>query len=256
MGWTLTPLGDRALVAELQPGHGSEDWMRMAAAADWLRQAGLAWIVDVIPAYSTVTVVYEPSAVGRDGQPAYSAAEREIERLLAAAGADWTGEPKVITIPVCYGGMCGPDLADCALRSGMSEAEFILAHAEAFYRVALVGFVPGFPYMAGLPPRLAQPRHGSPRPRVAAGSVGIAGEQTGVYPLAVPGGWQLIGRTPLRLFDASRREPAMLRAGDRVSFVPIDEEQYRRIEQEMAAAVCSSSAEGNGNAAERGGDRV
>ncbi len=228
--------------------------MRMAAAADRLRQSGLNWIVDVIPAYSTVTVVYEPSALKWDGHPVYSAAEREIGKVLAAPAAHWKNEESIFNIPVCYGAENGPDLTACALRSGMSEDEFVRAHAEASYQVALVGFVPGFPYMSGLPPRLAQPRHVTPRRRVPAGSVGIAGGQTGIYPLEVPGGWQLIGRTPLRLFNASRREPAMLKAGDRVSFVPIDEEQYRHLEEKLAAEAGSQPySRSISNMAEQGG---
>jgi inhibitor of KinA len=112
----------------------------------------------------------------------------------------------------------------------MSMEQFVQEHAAAAYTVALIGFVPGFPYLAGLPQQIAQPRRHNPRPRVPAGSVAIGGGQTGVYPLDVPGGWQLIGRTPLRLFDASRLEPALLRAGDSVRFVPIDEDQFVALE--------------------------
>ncbi|GFN31115.1 5-oxoprolinase subunit PxpB [Paenibacillus xylaniclasticus] len=253
MKWNLSPLGDRALVAELQSGQQcSDEWITIAQAAERIRRAGLLWVVDVIPAYSTVTVVYEPMRLWGSSETAFMAAKRELSSLLSAPAADWKNEARELRIPVCYGGERGPDLAACAARSGVSEADFVRMHAEVSYQVALVGFVPGFPYLAGLPQRLAQPRHDSPRARVPAGSVGIAGGQTGIYPLTVPGGWQLIGRTPLRLFDAVRREPAMLRAGDRVVFIPIDEEQYRHIEEELAAAANKAAADGSGN--KRGGE--
>ena len=119
-----------------------------------------------------------------------------------------------------YGGEDGPDLANVARHSGLTEKQVVELHASVEYVVWFLGFQPGFPYLGGLPERLAMPRHAEPRLRVPAGSVGIGGAQTGVYPLATPGGWQLLGRTPLALFDPMRQEPVLLRAGDRVRFVP------------------------------------
>ncbi|MWC29021.1 5-oxoprolinase subunit PxpB [Paenibacillus sp. MMS18-CY102] len=235
MGWNISPLGDRALIAEWEEAGEAGDWRLMAAAADMLRDNKLHGIIDVIPAYATVTVVYDPIliALGRpDGCEPYALIASMIGKMLANVAAVQRPDVRHMEIPVCYGGSMGPDLEEAAARSGLRAEQFIRAHAEAVYTVALVGFVPGFPYMAGLPEILAQPRLSSPRPRVPAGSVGIGGGQTGIYPLAVPGGWQLIGRTPLRLFDARREQPALLRAGDQVQFVPIDEARFRELERE------------------------
>ncbi|HET9482549.1 MAG TPA: 5-oxoprolinase subunit PxpB, partial [Xanthomonadales bacterium] len=129
--------------------------------------------------------------------------------------------PRTVVIPVCYGGDSGPDLDAVAKHTGLSAHDVVARHAAGDYRVAMLGFQPGFPYLIGLDPALATPRHATPRPRVAAGSVGIGGAQTGVYPREAPGGWQLIGRTPLALFDAARKPPALLAPGDRVRFEAI-----------------------------------
>ena len=129
-------------------------------------------------------------------------------------------QSRLMTIPVIYGGEDGPDLANVALHSGLTEQQVVELHASVEYVVWFLGFQPGFPYLGGLPERLAMPRHAEPRLRVPAGSVGIGGAQTGVYPLATPGGWQLLGRTPLALFDPLRQEPVLLRSGDRVRVVP------------------------------------
>ena len=130
---------------------------------------------------------------------------------------------------MCYGGELGPDLTVVAAFSGLSEAEVIAVHAESTYRVYMLGFLPGFAYLGSVDERIAIPRRESPRLRVPAGSVGIAGRQTGVYPLPAPGGWQLIGRTPTRLFDLARAEPFLLRPGDQVRFAAVSESEFRRL---------------------------
>ena len=133
--------------------------------------------------------------------------------------SDAASEP-ALEISVRYGGADGPDLADVAARHGLTPADVVELHAGARYRVLFLGFAPGFAYMGGLPAAIATPRRPTPRERVPAGSVGIAGEQTGVYPLAMPGGWNLIGRTDARLFDPDRSQPALFRPGAVVRFVP------------------------------------
>lgn len=139
---------------------------------------------------------------------------------------------RTVVIPVCYGGEFGPDLEEVARFHGMTEDEVIAIHAQGRYRVYMIGFAPGFAYLGGLSPEIATPRRATPRTHVPAGSVGIAGNQTGVYPLATPGGWQIIGRTPLALFRPHHEEPSLLRAGDIVQFCPITEEQYRMWDDE------------------------
>ena len=170
-------------------------------------------------------------AIGDDFPAGYRLVARHIARVLAhLQGADELPAPsRVVEIPVCYGGEFGEDLSFVAARAGLSVDDVIARHAAASYRVAMLGFSPGFPFLLGLPPELACARRDTPRRAVAAGSVGIAGGQTGVYPVESPGGWQLIGRTPLALFDAQGDPPALLQPGDGVRFVAIAEAEFERM---------------------------
>ncbi|WP_411349908.1 5-oxoprolinase subunit PxpB [Paenibacillus sp. WLX2291] len=145
---------------------------------------------------------------------------------IAVAADDLKVEHTVVEIPVCYGGDYGPDLAHVAAHNGLTEQEVIALHSGGDYLVYTLGFAPGFPYLGGLSKQLATPRRDTPRVRIPAGSVGIAGMQTGIYPLETPGGWQLIGRTPLSLFRPHRQPPALLSSGNRLVFRPISEQQY------------------------------
>ena len=142
--------------------------------------------------------------------------------LIDASESLSSTSPTMVEIPVCYEMACAPDASDIARIHGISHAELMRLHSDAKYRVEFIGFAPGFGYLSGLPGQLNTPRLDTPRPRVPAGSVGIAGNQTGVYPGNTAGGWRLIGRTPLRMFDAAREKPSLLSRGDRVRFVPID----------------------------------
>lgn len=171
---------------------------------------GLAGLRDVVPTDSAVDLVIDPLA---DVGP------RDIARRLASGAGRAAAEPRQHEIPVRYGGRDGPDLAEVAKLANMTEAEVIAAHTSASFVVAFLGFAPGFGYLTGLPERLRVPRLASPRPRLEAGSVGLAGPYTGVYALPGPGGWQIIGRTDAVMFGVEREEPALLRAGDVVRFV-------------------------------------
>jgi len=228
----ISPLGDSALVVRRREGNG-EDWAIMGNWASLLRESRKAWIVDIVPAYDTVTVIYCPNLA--EEKPYHWAAEQVRAILQAGIGTEHrlAGliEQREVVIPVCYGGDHGPDLEVAAYRSGRSVADFIAAHSTGQYLVAMIGFMPGFPYLSGLSPELAQPRLEVPRSQVPSGSVGIGGGQTGVYPVAAPGGWQLIGRTPVCLFSPNRMEPALLRAGDRVKFLPITETEFMNWEE-------------------------
>jgi KipI family sensor histidine kinase inhibitor len=158
--------------------------------------------------------------------------QRRLETAARAAGdapavAEAAG--RQVRIPVCYGGEFGPDLAEVARFAGLDEAGVVARHAGGSYRVFMIGFVPGFAYMGSVDAAIAAPRRASPRPRVPAGSVGIAGAQTGVYPRETPGGWQLIGRTPAALFDPDRAEPCLLAPGDAVRFEAIDRAAFDRL---------------------------
>lgn len=202
---------------------------RLAAAV----RLGLAGQVkEVAPAYRSLLIRFDPLRIGR---PALAA---RVARLLARLpAADPVPPGRVVEVPVHYGGADGPDLPLVGAQAGLSPAEVVALHAAPLYRVFMLGFTPGFPYLGGLPPRLATPRLLTPRPRVPAGSVGIAGPQTGVYPVESPGGWRLIGRTSLRLFDPAAARPFLLSPGDRVRFVPVDEAGGRPLEPLPAASA-------------------
>ena len=168
-----------------------------------------------VPAYASVLLPFDPDAL------AETAARAMIRAALRRALAGPTAAPgRLVEVPVRYGGPDGPDLAEVAERTGRSEADVVALHAGPEYRVFLVGFVPGFPYLGVLPEGLALPRRATPRVRIPAGSVAIAGRQTGIYPFATPGGWHLLGRTDAPVWDARRDPPALLAPGDRVRFVP------------------------------------
>jgi inhibitor of KinA len=183
-----------------------------------------AGMEEQVPAYSTLTVFFDPIVVKTvsSNRSALQWVEQYIkEQWQQAQQTTAVTAPRRIEIPVQYGGAGGPDLSVVAQHCGMPEAEVIRLHSQAVYQVYLIGFVPGFAYLGGLPPQLATPRRQTPRPAVAAGSVGIAGQQTGIYPMEIPGGWQLIGRTSLRLFNPQQEPPALLQAGDLISFIPV-----------------------------------
>jgi len=220
----VLPAGDRAFIVEF--GEGIDDEVnarvhRVTRAVDGLTVPG---VLDLVPAYRSLTVHVDPLALGL----------ADVERLLcdprvvASATEPDTGRARVVEIPVVYGGEFGPDLADVASHCGLSVDDVVAVHAAGTYRVFMMGFTPGFPYLGGLSPRLATPRLPSPRTSVPAGSVGIAGQQTGVYPTASPGGWRLIGRTSLRLFDPSADPPCAIEAGDTIRFVPVTSGPFNR----------------------------
>lgn len=195
--------------------------LRVAALVDAVRDAALAPVTDVVPGMTSVVVHHAALGAAR-----VALAER-LEAIVAATGDAAPRVARLVEIPVSYEGAdLSPDLADVAAAHGISPGEVVARHTAAEYVVHMLGFLPGFAYLGGLDPLLHTPRRATPRTRVPAGSVGIGGAQTGVYPLESPGGWQLIGRTPVTLFDAARDEPALLRAGDRVRFAPVAREAY------------------------------
>ena len=214
----IEPLGDAALLVTLgpRPDPGLTARAHRLAAAVELAGAGHAAIGRPVPAHASVLVPFDPLALDSD----------ELENLLRATLAREDAPPRPdddadpLEIPVAYGGADGPDLDELAAARGLRPSDVIERHAAARFRVLFLGFAPGFAYLGGLPPALATPRRPTPRERVPAGSVAIAGEHSAVYPLAMPGGWNLIGRTDTTLFDAQRDPPTPLRPGRIVRFVP------------------------------------
>ncbi len=209
--------GEQGLVVEM--GCGIDPGVNDRVIGFYRHLANLhipGWI-EAIPSYRSILVLFVPSLL-----PKAVLRERllmELERFES----DSSVQVRQVDIPVVYGGLWGPDLSDVAAYAGLEEKEVIQIHSSGDYRVYMLGFTPGFPYLGGLDPRIAMPRLESPRTEIPAGSVGIAGTQTGVYPIASPGGWRLIGRTPLSLFSPENDPPARIQPGDRVRFIPMDE---------------------------------
>jgi inhibitor of KinA len=228
----LYPLGDAAVVLEFGQAIAPATHQLIQAFSKLLDQHPPPGLREYVPAFTTLTVYYDPWVLHELGVLApYAHMASTLRELLPAAQAalaDYVSGP-LVEIPVCYGGHFGPDLGLVASHAQLSQEEVIARHAQPDYLVYMVGFAPGFPYLGGLDEGLATPRRAEPRPLVPAGAVGIAGGQTGIYSLPTPGGWQLIGRTPLRLFDASRARPSLLQAGDRLRFLPISAAEFQRL---------------------------
>ena len=218
------PCGDRAVTVEWGSTIDEHINRQVHAFARKVEALSHPAITEVVPTYRSATVHYRPEVFSYE----------ELKQLLAPlaqGSAEEAEELPVVEIPVCYGGEYGPDLLEVAQHCSLTPEEVIARHTAPTYRIYMLGFTPGFPYLGGMDPSIAAPRRKEPRIHIPAGSVGIAGEQTGVYPIVSPGGWQLIGRTPLRLFDPQREQPILLSAGAGIRFVPIDEETFRKMEE-------------------------
>jgi inhibitor of KinA len=218
----IVPAGDAALLVELPPRIDPATNARVVALGRAVRDQCGDTVRDVVVGYCSVTVYFDPLQMDA------AWLESEMRALAEGLKGSSTTEGRLIDVPVCYGADCGPDLADVAAFARGSEDEVIALHSGATYRVYLIGFVPGLPYMARVDPRLALPRRTTPRTLVPAGSVAVAAGQTTIYPSDTPGGWHLIGRTRVKPYDPSREEPFLFKPGDRVRFHPIDRAEFER----------------------------
>ncbi|WP_205502371.1 5-oxoprolinase subunit PxpB [Rufibacter psychrotolerans] len=227
--YQLYPLGEAALVVQLGDTISPETFRRVQACARRLAQRPFPGFLELVPAYTTVTVYFNPLQVSGHCHPTpYHRVARQVEELLQGMEPGAAPEAtEAVMLPVCYGGVFGPDLEFVAQTNQLTPQEVIALHTQPEYVVYLIGFAPGFPYLGGMNQRIAAPRRATPRGAIPAGSVGIAGHQTGVYPLETPGGWQLIGRTPRALFRPDSSSPSLLKAGDTVRFYPISEQEFR-----------------------------
>lgn len=194
------------------------------------------WMIEVVPAYTTITIYFDPIKIWQlapsHKQLPTEYAMNQVEKFLATVQKNKPFESRTVTIPVCYGGELGPDLEFVANHNNLTVDEVINIHSNNEYIVHMVGFAPGFPYLGGLAEQIFTPRKSTPRLNIPAGSVGIAGGQTGVYPIESPGGWQIIGQTPLKLFRPDQQIPCLLQMGDRIHFLPISLKDFSNWEAE------------------------
>ncbi|MCD7743961.1 MAG: 5-oxoprolinase subunit PxpB [Lachnospiraceae bacterium] len=221
----ILPAGDQALVAEFGDQIDLAMNDSVQALTERVRESGLAGITELVPTFRSLLIYYQPSVIG------YDALKEKIQLLAECPDTAISAQRRILKIPCCYGSHFGPDLADLERYTGIDRDEIIRIHSGTDYRVYMLGFLPGFAYLGGLDERIAMPRLSTPRLKIPKGAVGIGGNQTGVYPLESPGGWRLIGSTPLDFYNPDRKEPVLCRAGDRIRFIPITSADYYDIKR-------------------------
>jgi inhibitor of KinA len=222
---TILPLGDSSLVVRFGDRIDPALHRRVMSLAAYLDAHPIPGIVEYVPAFASLAIHYDPLRIARSPS-SYELLVSTLQQSIARMEEPASHEARIVEIPVCYGGEFGPDLEYVAAYHRLSIEEVISLHSGGSYRIYMIGFAPGFPYLGGMNERIATPRRSTPRSRVPAGSVAIGGMQTGVYPIESPGGWHLIGRTPLRLFRPERVPPVLLRAGDTIRFRSISRAEF------------------------------
>ena len=233
--FSIQPVSETAVKVEFGKEIAPEIHYKVKALMDHLDKAPFPGFIEYVASFASVTVFYDLCAIKKiqqlerfadKSQPAYQFVGELLREVTGSLPVYTEGAARVVKIPVCYGGQYGPDLEYVAECNQLTVQEVIDVHSRGRYLVYMLGFAPGFPYLGGMSERIAAPRRQSPRLSIPAGTVGIAGKQTGVYPIETPGGWQLIGRTPLELFCPQKNPPTLLRAGDIIEFQPISHQEY------------------------------
>lgn len=219
--------GEKALDIEFGDKISEEINSKVRTMMIAIEKKNIKGIIEMTPTYRSLMVHYNPLDID------YKSLLNKLKTLESELDNIDIPLPNVVEIPTLYGGEYGPDIENVANHNGISVDEVIKIHSSKEYLIYMLGFTPGFPYLGGMDERIATPRLKTPRPRISGGAVGIAGSQTGIYPIDSPGGWQLIGKTPLKLYDSHRDTPILLQAGNYIKFTPIDEEEYVKIENEI-----------------------
>ena len=219
--------GDSSILIQFGNAIDPDINAKIAATVQLMKEQHIEGVVDIIPAFCSLLINYDPRVIS------YDEMKTRMEKILSVEIAAGARKKKVYEIPVCYGGEFGPDLSTIAEHAGLSEQEVINIHSSTDYLIYMLGFLPGFTYLGGLDERIHTPRLANPRIRIPAGSVGIGGSQTGIYPMDSPGGWQLMGMTPVKTYDPDREVPILVEAGEYIRFIPVDRAEYDRIKEEV-----------------------
>ncbi len=223
--------GDSSLLIQFGDEISPHINARISAVVKLLKNCQIEGVVDLIPSYTALLINYNPLVIH------YGDLKKRVEEILKMDVKGDASAKKVVEIPVLYGGDAGPDLKNIAEHAGLTEQEVIDIHSSRDYLIYMLGFLPGFCYLGGLDERIHTPRLANPRLKIREGSVGIGGNATGIYPMDSPGGWQLMGLTPVKTFDPSREVPILLNAGEYIRFIPIDEAEFKRIRAEVEAGT-------------------
>lgn len=219
----IIPSGDSAILVRFENTISEKINKKVHDLHSMLEADKIVGVIEMVPAYSDLLILYDPIQI------AFDKLSKTISEELEKPNKENFSEQRIIKIPVCYDEEFGSDLAEVSEHTGLSKDEIIRIHSTSKYLVYMLGFTPGFSYLGGMDERIACPRKKIPRQNIPAGSVGIADKQTGIYPIESPGGWQLIGRTPLNLFDPEREEVFLCQAGDQLQFIPIDRIEFESI---------------------------
>ncbi|MGJ7919192.1 5-oxoprolinase subunit PxpB [Neobacillus sp. LXY-4] len=229
MEYHLDPLNEQAIMIIFGKEISEATLNKVQAVASFLETNPFPWLIEYVPAFTTITIYYDPIkvlSISSTGKLPYDFVYEQIDKSIKGITLAEENQARVVSIPVCYGEQYGPDLEFVAKYNHLTTEEVIEIHSGSEYIVYMIGFSPGFPYLGGLSNKIYTPRKSSPRQRIPAGSVGIAGKQTGVYPIETPGGWQIIGQTPITLFQPNSTPPSLLQTGDKIKFFPISHEEF------------------------------
>lgn len=221
------PAGDKAIVVEFGNEINPQTNRKVRNLYLALKKAGPEGVEELIPTYRSLLVFYDPVKI------LYRELIDQLKEMEKVMADLKTAKPRITLLPVVYGGQYGPDLEDAARHNKLSQDEVVRIHTQTDYLVYMLGFTPGFPYLGGMSQKIATPRLKIPRKSIPAGSVGIADKQTGVYPIESPGGWRIIGRTPVKLYDPYHESPVLLSSGEYIRFLNVDEEEYLKIKKEI-----------------------
>ena len=226
----IVQISETAALVEFGKVINEEINRRVRTFCNYLDDHHFKGFVEYVPAFTSISVIYNPLELNYESP--YEEVKELLEEMLYYVDFSKVYEENIVNIPVCYGGEFGPDIEYVAEINNLTVEEVIKIHSEGKYLVYMVGFAPGFPYLGGMSEQISAPRRESPRIAIPEGSVGIAGMQTGVYPIETPGGWQLIGRTPIKMFKLDRQPQSILKAGDIAKFHPISYDEYMKLKEE------------------------